>query len=164
MCQCATVTDVFGTVDPFASHSFGSKGGFADFSQMSKVSFTHSCRYELVSPWSTTVRRSCRKLLLLILLSSWGYFRVLCPFITCKKTSSAVGGQRLYTLVDISVGGLKIESWQLSDFFSLVNRNQTAQFAHQRKMCLTGLHLPMVSRDTLCLCVCLNMTMLAAWH
>uniref|UniRef100_A0A4W6EGK0 Epidermal growth factor receptor pathway substrate 15 like 1 n=1 Tax=Lates calcarifer TaxID=8187 RepID=A0A4W6EGK0_LATCA len=33
------VTDVFGTADPFGSNSFGSKGGgFADFSQMSKVS------------------------------------------------------------------------------------------------------------------------------
>eukprot|EP00064_Thunnus_orientalis_P004448 superscaffoldBa00000405_g4460 len=28
--------DVFGTVDPFGSNSFGGKGGFADFSQMSK--------------------------------------------------------------------------------------------------------------------------------
>ncbi|KAM3603980.1 uncharacterized protein V6R79_004798 [Siganus canaliculatus] len=33
--------DVFGTVDPFGSNSFGSKGGgFADFSQMSKTSDT----------------------------------------------------------------------------------------------------------------------------
>eukprot|EP00066_Takifugu_rubripes_P025260 XP_011614526.1 PREDICTED: epidermal growth factor receptor substrate 15-like 1 isoform X3 [Takifugu rubripes] len=33
----STVTDVFGTVDPFGGSSFGSKGGgFADFSQMSK--------------------------------------------------------------------------------------------------------------------------------
>uniref|UniRef100_A0A3B4U957 Epidermal growth factor receptor substrate 15-like 1 n=1 Tax=Seriola dumerili TaxID=41447 RepID=A0A3B4U957_SERDU len=32
-------SDVFGTADPFGSNSFGSKGGgFADFSQMSKVS------------------------------------------------------------------------------------------------------------------------------
>ncbi|XP_029929487.1 epidermal growth factor receptor substrate 15-like 1 isoform X2 [Myripristis murdjan] len=29
-------SDVFGTMDPFGSNSFGSKGGFADFSQMSK--------------------------------------------------------------------------------------------------------------------------------
>lgn len=37
--QCTFVTDVFGTVDPFGSNSFASKGGgFADFSQMSKVS------------------------------------------------------------------------------------------------------------------------------
>lgn len=36
--KCTTVTDVFGTADPFGSSSFGSKGGgFADFSQMSKV-------------------------------------------------------------------------------------------------------------------------------
>lgn len=35
---CALDTDVFGTADPFGSNSFGSKaGGFADFSQMSKV-------------------------------------------------------------------------------------------------------------------------------
>lgn len=31
-------SDVFGTVDPFGSNSFGGKGGFADFSQMSKKS------------------------------------------------------------------------------------------------------------------------------
>lgn len=31
-------SDVFGTADPFGSNSFGSKGGFADFSQMSKKS------------------------------------------------------------------------------------------------------------------------------
>lgn len=35
---CSLDTDVFGTADPFGSNSFGSKaGGFADFSQMSKV-------------------------------------------------------------------------------------------------------------------------------
>ncbi|XP_053185550.1 epidermal growth factor receptor substrate 15-like 1 isoform X2 [Scomber japonicus] len=33
-----TDSDVFGTTDPFGSNSFGSKGGFADFSQMSKKS------------------------------------------------------------------------------------------------------------------------------
>ncbi|KAM6948375.1 epidermal growth factor receptor substrate 15-like 1 [Aplochiton taeniatus] len=32
----APVKDVFGTMDPFGSNSFGSHGGFADFSQMSK--------------------------------------------------------------------------------------------------------------------------------
>ncbi|XP_030015316.1 epidermal growth factor receptor substrate 15-like 1 isoform X3 [Sphaeramia orbicularis] len=31
-------SDVFGTADPFAGSSFGSQGGFADFSQMSKKS------------------------------------------------------------------------------------------------------------------------------
>lgn len=31
-------SDVFGTMDPFAGSGFGSKGGFADFSQMSKKS------------------------------------------------------------------------------------------------------------------------------
>lgn len=37
--QCTLVTDLFGKADPFGSNSFGSKGGgFADFSQMSKVS------------------------------------------------------------------------------------------------------------------------------
>ncbi len=45
------VTDVFGTADPFGSNSFGSKGGgFADFSQMSKVSSGDSQSYESVAP------------------------------------------------------------------------------------------------------------------
>uniref|UniRef100_A0A667Z5N5 Epidermal growth factor receptor substrate 15-like 1 n=1 Tax=Myripristis murdjan TaxID=586833 RepID=A0A667Z5N5_9TELE len=43
--MCSAV-DVFGTMDPFGSNSFGSKGGFADFSQMSKVSFRDFLSYE----------------------------------------------------------------------------------------------------------------------
>lgn len=40
---------MFGTVSPFGSNSFGSKGGgFADFSQMSKVSSGDSWSYESV--------------------------------------------------------------------------------------------------------------------
>lgn len=45
------VTDGFGTADPFGSNSFGSKGGgFADFSQMSKVSSAGFWSYESVAP------------------------------------------------------------------------------------------------------------------
>ncbi|MBN3317063.1 EP15R factor, partial [Atractosteus spatula] len=34
-------SDLFGTLDPFGSSSFGSSGGFADFSQMSKANISH---------------------------------------------------------------------------------------------------------------------------
>lgn len=48
--QCTLLIDVFGTMDPFGSNSSGSKGGFADFSQMSKVSFRDGWSYESVTP------------------------------------------------------------------------------------------------------------------
>ncbi|XP_072322114.1 epidermal growth factor receptor substrate 15-like 1 isoform X2 [Eucyclogobius newberryi] len=50
-------SDVFGTMDPFAGNAFGSKGGFADFSQMPKKSENPAVAKKSVRPAPPYVRK-----------------------------------------------------------------------------------------------------------
>ena len=122
------VLDGFGSGDAFGGGSYGAKGGFADFTQMSKVSSWPSDTKILLCQRAIL---STDSLLISSVMTSWSILMTSTYILAQRFCSRGIGCGVMF-------------------YF----RSQTILCCHQRRTYLTGQLLLMVRPDDVLVCAC----------